>query len=138
MADIVRKVNYCYVTVPARAGEGAKVLAEVTKARINMLGFNGFPVTGGKAQLDILATNVGAVRRIAQSKGWKASPAKKAFLIQGSDVVGAVYRHTKKLADARVKITAADAVSSGNGRYGMLLWVKPKDYAKAAKALKAR
>jgi hypothetical protein len=29
-------------------------------------------------------------------------------------------------------------VSAGQGRYAMLLWVKPKDYARAAKALGAR
>lgn len=138
MADTVRKVNYCHVTVPARAGQGAKVLGEVARAGINMLGFSGFPVAGGKAQLDFLVSNVGAVRRLAQRQGWKVSPAKKAFLIQGPDVAGAVHRHTQKLADARIKITAADAVSSGGGRYGMFLWVKPRDYAKAAKALKAR
>ena len=27
---------------------------------------------------------------------------------------------------------------AGKGRYGMLLWVKPKDYAKAARILKAK
>ena len=63
---------------------------------------------------------------------------KKGFLIQGTDQVGAVHRHLKKLAEAGINITAADAVSAGMGRYGMLLWVKPRDYARAARALGAR
>ena len=33
---------------------------------------------------------------------------------------------------------AADAVAAGRGRYGMILWVKDKDYARAARALGAR
>jgi hypothetical protein len=35
-------------------------------------------------------------------------------------------------------VTAADAVTAGRGRYGMILWVKQKDYARAARALGAR
>jgi hypothetical protein len=52
--------------------------------------------------------------------------------------VGAVHNHLKKLADQKINVTAADAVTAGKGRYGMLLWVKPKDYARAAAALRAR
>ena len=63
---------------------------------------------------------------------------KKGFLIQGKDQIGAVHRHVKKLADSRINITAADAVSAGKGRYGMLLWVKKRDYARAARLLKAK
>jgi hypothetical protein len=29
-------------------------------------------------------------------------------------------------------------VAAGQGRYGMILWVKPRDYARAARALGAR
>jgi hypothetical protein len=49
-----------------------------------------------------------------------------------------VHRHLQKLADAGINVTAADAVSAGQGRYGMILWVKPRDYTRAAKALGAR
>jgi hypothetical protein len=50
------------------------------------------------------------------------SKVKKGFLIQGTDQVGAVHRHLQKLADAGINVTAADAVSAGQGRYGMILW----------------
>ena len=52
--------------------------------------------------------------------------------------MGAVHAHARKLADRGINITAANAMCAGGGRYGMLLWVRDKDYAKAAKALKAR
>ena len=51
--------------------------------------------------------------------------------------VGAVHRHLKRLADARINVTAADAVTAGKGRFGMILWVKAKDYGRAARALGA-
>jgi hypothetical protein len=137
MADRVHKVNYCYATVPARAGSGAKLLGALKKAGINMLAFSGFPSGAGKAQLDFVVANVAAVRKAAAKHGWKLSAAKKAFLIEGADRAGAVHAHIKKLADRNISITAADAVTTGN-RYGMILFVKPRDYVKAAKALGAR
>ncbi len=137
MADSVKKVNYCYVTVPAKTGQGAKVLAEVTKAGINMLAFSGFPAASGKAQLDILVKNLAPVRNVAKKNGWKVSPAKKAFLVEGPDRAGAVQGHLQKLADQKINVTAAEAITT-SGRYGMIVWVKSKDFAKAARALHAR
>jgi hypothetical protein len=138
MADRVRKVRYCYVTIPSRAGQGAKVLAAVKQAGVNLLGFSGFPARTGAAQLDLLAEDQSAIRRLARREGWRVSRPKKGFLVQGTDVVGAVDRHVQKLAGRKISITAAQAVSAGGGRYGMMLWVKSKDYVRAARALKAR
>jgi len=133
-----RKVNYCYVTVPNRAGKGAEVLGEIKAAKVNLLAYSGFPAAGGKSQLDMVATSITPIKKIAQRNGWKISKPKKGFLIQGSDRAGAVYSNIRKLADRGINVTAADAVAAGKGRYGMLLWVKPKDYSRAARALKAK
>jgi hypothetical protein len=78
-----------------------------------------------------------ALRRVARAKGWRLSKPKKGFLITGSDATGAAHRHLSKLGDARINVTAADAVIAGKGRYGMILWVKPNAYARAARVLKA-
>ncbi len=40
-----------------------------------------------------------------------------------------------RLAKAKINVTAIDAVSAGEGRYGAIFWVKPQDVAKAAKVL---
>jgi hypothetical protein len=138
MADRVSKVGYCYAKVPARTGQGAKILSELKKAGVNLVAFSGFPAGSGKAQLDFVAESVPALRRVAKKNGWKLSIPKKAFLVTGGDAVGAVHRHVQKLADRGISITAADAVCAGRGRYGMILWVKPRDYSRAARALNAR
>ena len=39
-----------------------------------------------------------------------------------------------RLAGAKINVTATDAVCAGMGRYGVLLWVKPGDVKRAAKA----
>ena len=138
MADRGKKANYCYPIVPNRAGQGARVLAELADAGINLLAYSGFPAGGGRSQLDLVVDNVGPLRRVARRNGWRLSSVKKVFLIQGTDQVGAVPLHLQKLGDAGINITAADAVSAGQGRYGMILWVKPRDFARAARALGAR
>jgi hypothetical protein len=131
MADRVKKVNYVYVTVPNRAGQGAKVLGELREEGVNLLAYSGFPG-------NMIPESMTDLRRVAKKKGWRLSKPKKGFLVQGSDSVGAVHRHIDKLAANRINITAADAVAAGKKRYGMILWVKPKDYSRAARVLRAK
>ncbi len=136
MADRVKKVSYCYLMVSNRAGQGTKVLETLREAGVDLLAYSGFP-SKGKAQLDLIPENMAALRRVARTRGWRLSKVKKGFLIEGSDKLGAVHRHIARLADRKINIVAADAVAAGKGRYGMILWVKPKDYARAARALRA-
>ena len=138
MAQRTRKVNYCYLKVPSRAGQGAKILSEIKNAGINLLAFSGFPVQGGKSQIDLVADNMSAIRRVANKNGWRMSKTKRAFLVQGTDEVGAVQKNLQRLAKDGISITAVDAVAAGTGRYGMIFWVKPKDYGRAARILNAK
>jgi len=138
MADRVKKVNYCYVTLPNRAGHGDRILGELERAGVNLLAVSGFPAGAGKTQFDLIPESMAALKRVARKNGWKLSPTKKGFVIYGGDRVGAVHRHLHKLAKAGINVTAADAAMAGGGRYGMILWVKPKDYARAARVLGAK
>jgi hypothetical protein len=138
MADSVRKVRYAYVMVPNRAGKGAAVLERLRAAGVDLVAYSGFPGAGGQAQIDLVTDDLAGLRRVAKASGWKLSAVKKGFLVQGDDRIGAVHRHLARLGDAGVSVVAADAVGAGKGRYGMILWVKAKDYARAARALGAR
>ncbi len=134
----VRKVSYVDVKVPNRAGRAADVLGALAEAGVNLLAFTGFPDKGGKSQVDLITNDLAGVRRVARKQGWRISKAKRGFLVQGRDRVGAVHGQVRKLARNRINVTALDAVAAGKGQYGMILWVKPKDYARAARALGAR
>jgi hypothetical protein len=138
MADQVRKASYCYVKVPNRPGRGAAILGALAEAGINLLAYTGFPAGGGQAQLDFVTDSPGAVRRVARRHGLRVSATKRCFLISGDDRIGAAHRHIARLAKAGINVTAADAVAAGKKRYGMILWVRPRDYARAGKALGAR
>ncbi len=137
MADRVKKVTYCYMKVSNRAGQGAKILSELRKEKVALLAYSGFPVKGG-AQIDMIPEDMKELKRVAREQEWKLSKVKKGFLISGADKMGAVHRHIDKLAAKKINITAADAVAAGRNRYGMILWVKPKDYARASRVLGAK
>lgn len=137
MADRIRKVSYYYTMVPNRPGAGAKVLGALQKAGVNLLAFSGFP-SGREAQLDFIPEDGAAFLRMMRKHGFKVSPRKPGFLVEGTDRIGAVAAIHGKLAKAKINVTAMDAVCTRGGRYGALLWVKPKDVAKAAKVLGAK
>ena len=137
MADRIRKVSYFYTMAPNRAGVGAKILGALRKANVNLLAFSGFP-HGGKAQLDFVPEDSAAFLGACRGMGVKLSKRKVGFLVAGGDRVGACSTVLDKLARARINVTAIDALVAGGGRWGALLWVKPNDVAKAARALGAK
>ncbi len=137
MADLVRRVEYQYVVIPDRPGEGVRVLGALKQAGVNLLACLGFPLGNGNSQLDLVAEDPDALRRAATASGLQLSAVKYAFLVQGDDRVGAAAEYMGKLAEAGVNVTAMAAVSGGGGRYGLILWVKPEDYERAARALGA-
>jgi hypothetical protein len=137
MADRVRRVAYFKTMVPNRAGSAAKALAPLADAGVNLLAFTGFP-SGGRAQLDFVPQDAAAFRRAARRAGIRVPAGKVVFLITGTDRVGACSSVLGKLARAKINVTAIDAVTAGGGRWGALLWVKPRDVSRAARVLGAR
>ena len=137
MAETVRIVDYFYVTVPSKPGEGARALGVLRDAGVNLLAFSGFP-QGRGAQLDFVPENPAAFREVARRAKWKVTGPKRAFLIDGDDRVGAGAALLGTLAAAKINVTAIDAVCAGGGRYGVILWVASRDVNRAAKALGAQ
>ena len=136
MADSVRLVDYFYVTVPDKPGEGARLLAELRDAGVNLLAFSGFP-SGRGAQIDFVPEDPGAFRTTAKKAKWKVTGPKRALVIMGDDRPGAVADIAQRLGDAKINITAIDAVCAGSGRFGAIVWVAPRDVSRAAKTLGA-
>ena len=64
MADRVKKASYCYPIVPNRAGQGARILAELAHAGIDLLAYSGFPAgAGGRS-------STSWSRTLARCDGW--------------------------------------------------------------------
>lgn len=136
MADTVKRMQYFYTEVPDKPGEGARILSVLKDAGVNLLAYSGFP-KGRRAQLDFIPTDVAAFRTAARKAKLTLIGPKTGFLIQGEDRAGALAEIVAKLAEAKINVTACDAVAAGEGRYGALLWVKPQDVQKAARVLGA-
>jgi hypothetical protein len=134
MADQIRRVDYYYVEIPDKPGEGVRVLAALKEAGVNLLNFTAFPTAGGKAQLDLVVEDSNALAKAAKNASLNLSPKKQAFFVQGQNRAGAAADVLRKLADAKVNVRGANG-SAGQGGFGMIVWVAPSDYAAAAKAL---
>src|SRR4029453_7925075 len=135
MAEMVRTVDYFYVMVPDKPGEGARILGELKRAGVNLVAYSGFP-SGRGAQLDLVPTDPAAFKALAKEK--KGKGPKRTFLIDGDDRLGACADVLGRLAAAKINVTAMDAVAlPGGGRYAAILWVKARDVKKAAGALGA-
>ena len=134
--DTVQRVEYFYIQVPDKPGEGARALAMLRQAGVNLLAYSGFPA-GRRAQLDFIPENSEAFKQVAKQAKWKVKGPKRGFLIQGDDRIGACSDILDKLAAAKINVTAMDAVSAGAGRWGAILWVNPAAFKKAAQVLGA-
>jgi prephenate dehydratase len=133
----VRKASYYSMKVPQRPGAGAQLLGELKKAKVNLLAFTGFPSSGG-AQVDFIPKDNAKFTQAARRAKLKLSPRKTVFLASGADKVGALTSILGRLAKAKINLVSLQAVTAGSGRYGAMFWVKPKDVARASRALKAR
>jgi len=136
MAEVIQRIQYFYTELPDKPGEGARVLNLLKEAGVSLLAYSGFP-KGRRAQLDFIPADQVAFKAAAKKAKVKLVGPKTAFLIQGDDRTGAVATIVAKLAGAKINVTALDAVAAGAGRYGAILWVKPRDINKAANILGA-
>ena len=136
MAETVRIMDYYYLMVPDKPGEGARILDELRGAGVNLVAYSGFP-SGRGAQLDFIPTDSATFKAVARQKKWKVKGPKRAFVIEGDDRIGACAAVLDKLAAAKINVIAMDGIAAGSGRWGAILWVKPRDVKKAAAILGA-
>jgi hypothetical protein len=137
MADLVQRLDYYAVSVPNKPGEAARILTALEESGVNLTGFSGFP-EGRRAQMDFIPADAGAFKAFAKKERLAIGPKKTCFVVQGEDRPGAVAALARKVAEAGINITAAQAICAGQDRYGVLLWVKPEDVRKAARVLGAQ
>ncbi len=134
MSEMVRLADYFYLEAPDKPGEGARALAALREAGVNLLAFSGFP-RGRRAQLDFVPEDPQAFRAAARRAGLKLTGPKKVFLVQGDDRVGVMAEVIGRLAGAGINITASQGIAAGAGRFGAMVWVASGDVRRAAKVL---
>ena len=137
MISSVKEAEYYYTVVADQPGEARKLLEFLSAKVVNLLAMTVFPVGEGKSQVDLFPEDSAKLKEAAEEAQIALVGPKKAFLIQGTDKIGALYDYHLKLSNARINITASNGVVDGTGRFGFVLRVKPEDYEEAAKVLKS-
>jgi hypothetical protein len=136
MASTVKEVEYFYALVVDRPGEARKLLEFLSEKMVNLLALTAFPLGEGKSQIDLIPADPDALKSAAEDAQVELVGPKKAFLIQGTDQIGALYHYHLKLFNAGINIYACNGVVDGTGRFGYVIWVDPADYDEASAALK--
>jgi len=134
--DTIRKAEYYYVTIADKPGEGERLFGALRNAGVNLLAVHAFP-SARRSQIDLVPSDAAAFLAAAKAAKLKVSKPKTVFLIEGDDRVGAMAQLLGRLGAAGINVTATSATRTGMGRYGALLWVKPRDVKKAAEVLGA-
>ena len=73
MPDQIKRIDYFYITVPDKPGEGARILAVFQSAGVNLIGISAFPHGARKSQLDLIPEDTAAFARAAKAAKLKLS-----------------------------------------------------------------
>ena len=137
MKDQVFRVEYFVHIAGDRPGEGGNLGNRFKQEGVNLLAMSAFPIEKGKVQVDIIPEHPEDLRKAAKKLNITLGEPKPAFLIQGSDRIGAMGEVMGQLGSAGINVKAVLGVCGGGDRYGALLWVDPKDVESASKILGA-
>ena len=137
MAVKCRFKDYYAIRLANRPGTGAQTLDVFRRARVALEAVHAFPAGSG-CQMDLVPTRSTAFLRAARAGKLRPSRRKRALLIEGDDRTGALAGVLEKIAAAGVNLTAVTGVRAGKGRFGAILWVKPRDLRRASRALGIR
>jgi hypothetical protein len=135
VANSLQRVEYYYVTVEDKRGEGYWVLEYFFQKGVNFLSFTAFPLGAGRSQLDFIPSDPETLVAAAKEAHIELIGPKRAFLLLGDDQPGGIIDIHRKLSNAEINVHAANGIATGDGKFGMILWVKPDDYELAAVAL---
>ncbi len=100
-----------------------------------MLAFNGVPIAPFQVQLAFFPAQPDRLQEAEGTLGFELDGPYEALLVQGDDVLGSVSTLHDKLFQIDVNVYACSGVASGNGRYGYVLYIDPREYERAVALL---
>ena len=135
MAFKIRRVDYFYTTVKDQPGEAYRLLSQLADLGVNLHAFTAVPIGPLYTQLTIFPEDTLMMAAAAEKAGLALDGPHPAFLVQGDDKLGTLARIHEKLYEEGVNVYASSGVTDGRGSYGYLLYVRPDEYKRAARAL---
>jgi len=135
MAYQIRRVQYFYTTVEDQPGEAYKLLSRLAEVGLSLLAFTAVPVGPMRTQLTLFPADSPKMANEGKKIGLVLDGPHSALLVQGDDELGALASVHERLYQARVNVYASSGVTDGEGSYGYVVYVRPEEYERAAKAL---
>ena len=134
MADVIRTAQYFKVQIADKPGTLGGMLTVLREAGINLMAVHAFP-RSRRTQVDVVPEDPASFKNVAKASKLKIQGPKQCLLVEGNDRPGALADLTDRLSSAKINMTAVTGLAAGQGRFGAILWVQPRDVKKAAKVL---
>ena len=135
MATRIRRVEYFHAIVVDEPGEAYRVLSALAGLGVSLVAFTAVPVGPDRTQITLFPEDPGKMRSEAHKAGMSLDGPHRALLVQGDDELGVLAAVHEKLYHAKVNVYVSTAIADGAGKFGHLIYVRPEDYERAAKAL---
>ncbi|MEJ2666373.1 MAG: hypothetical protein P8Z81_04620 [Deinococcales bacterium] len=133
----VHRVRYYYATLEEIPGQTYGVLSQLAACGVNLLAFTAAPVGPTHVQWSLFPADTKEFEAVAHDIGLPVSAVQDALLVQGDDRLGALAELHERLSTAKVDVYATSGVTTGAGRFGYVIYVKPDQVDRAADALHA-
>jgi hypothetical protein len=135
MAFDIKRVEYYYITVEDKTGEGFKLLSVFAGVGVNLLAFEAVPLGPMRTQFTLFPDDGFKMTDGAKKAGLTLDGPHSALLVQGDDESGALAGIYEKLSQAGIHVYASNGIADIKGSYGVILYFKQEDYEKAVAAL---
>lgn len=135
MSVEVRTVDYYYTMVQDRPGQAAELLSLLADSGIDMLAFSIVPTGPTHTQLQLYPASPNQLLSTAKRANLDLVGPQHAILVQGQNELGALVHIHRSLADNDINVYASNGVTTPDGGFGYVLYVRPEDFKKAAKTL---
>lgn len=135
MSHRIRRVEYFHATLVDQPGEAYRTFSSLAALGVDLLAFTAVPVGPSRTQLTLFPEDAGKLRSEAGRAGMALDGPHPAVLVQGDDELGALVNVHERIYRANVNVYASTAIADGFGKYGHLIFVRPEDFERVARAL---
>lgn len=131
----IRAVDYYYTMVQDWPGQAAELLSLLSDSGVDMLAFSIVPTGPTHTQLQLYPASANQLLATARRANLDLVGPQHAILLQGENELGALVDVHRTLANADINVYASNGVTSPDGGFGYILYVRPEDFKKAAQAI---
>ena len=136
MALDVKQVEYFKITLDSSAIEAYKLLSAFADIGVSLLAFKAIPAEPGKSQFSLFPNDTHRMRNRAKEEGILTEGPFAALIIKSdSDEAGECADIFRKLSEAGIKIEESAGIADIRDAYGVVLYLKQEDCAKAVAVL---